>query len=137
MEVCNANQIGEIWVCSDSSVSSFHYSPDTMAQPGQPQPFGACITGYSNQVRYVRTGDLGFLWNGQHLHLQALLKQGQTIASSVVASHSATGSFQLLVLGSMDESFEVQGLLHFYTDVETTIESSHSNVAPQGWYVKQ
>jgi len=54
----------------------------------------------------------------------------------MVASHSATGSFQLFVLGSMDESFEVQGLLHFYLDVETTIESSHSNVAPQGWYVK-
>jgi acyl-CoA synthetase (AMP-forming)/AMP-acid ligase II len=136
MEVCAANQIGEIWVCSDSSVSAYHAPTGAMLQSDQPQPFGACIAGYDNRVRYVRTGDLGFLWNGQQQqHLQSLTNQGQLPAASTQASHSGSGSFQLFVLGSMEDSFEVQGLLHFFVDVETTIEGSHANVAPQGWYV--
>ncbi|KAF9129664.1 hypothetical protein BGW39_003957 [Mortierella sp. 14UC] len=124
MEVCSSNQVGEIWVCSDSSTNGFHYPPGYQPNPMQPQTFGACITGYDSRVRYVRTGDLGFLWNGQQ---QQLAGQGQRNPGQ-----PAVGLFQLFVLGSMDESFQVQGLLHFAADIESTVESSHANVAVQG-----
>ncbi|KAG9067388.1 hypothetical protein KI688_012171 [Linnemannia hyalina] len=124
MEVCTSNQVGEIWVCSDSSTNGFHYPPGYQPNPSQPQPFGACIAGYDSRVRYVRTGDLGFLWNNQH---HQLANQGQWNPGQ-----SAVGLFQLFVLGSLDESFHVQGLLHFAADIESTVESSHANVAAQG-----
>lgn len=76
-------------------------------------------------MRYVRTGDLGFLWNNQQ---HQLANQGQWNPGQ-----SAVGLFQLFVLGSLDESFHVQGLLHFAADIESTVESSHANVAAQGW----
>ncbi|KAF9920557.1 hypothetical protein FBU30_009600 [Linnemannia zychae] len=127
MEVCSSNQVGEIWVCSDSSTNGFHlpagYQPNAM----QPQAFGACITGYDNRVRYVRTGDIGFLWNSQQ---QQVVNQGQWNPGQ-----SAVGLFQLFVLGSIDEAFQVHGLLHFAADIEATIESSHANVAAQGCIV--
>ncbi|KAF9947186.1 hypothetical protein BGZ72_010800 [Mortierella alpina] len=135
-EVCAANQIGEIWVCSDSSANSFHLPPGyVVANPGHPQPFGACISGYDNRVRYVRTGDLGFLWNNQQ---QQLMNQPQwntgpnAQTAAQVNAHATSGSFQLFVLGSMEESFQMHGLLHFAVDVETTVEGSHANVASQG-----
>jgi acyl-CoA synthetase (AMP-forming)/AMP-acid ligase II len=125
MEVCSSNQVGEIWVCSDSSTNGFHYPAGYQSSHSQSQPFGACISGYDSRVRYVRTGDLGFLWNGQQ---HQLANQGQWNPGQ-----SAVGLFQLFVLGSLDESFHVQGLLHFAADIETTVESSHANVATQGW----
>ncbi|KAF9933585.1 hypothetical protein BGZ67_004194 [Mortierella alpina] len=135
-EVCGANQIGEIWVCSDSSANSFHLPPGyVVTNPGHPQPFGACISGYDNRVRYVRTGDLGFLWNSQQ---QQLMNQPQwsngpnAQATAQANAHATSGSFQLFVLGSMEESFQMHGLLHFAVDVETTVEGSHANVASQG-----
>ncbi|KAK5810007.1 hypothetical protein F5H01DRAFT_415049 [Linnemannia elongata] len=124
MEVCTSNQVGEIWVCSDSSTNGFYYPPGYQSNPSQPQPFGACIAGYDSRVRYVRTGDLGFLWNNQQ---HQLANQGQWNPGQ-----SAVGLFQLFVLGSLDESFHVQGLLHFAADIESTVESSHANVAAQG-----
>ncbi|KAG0273108.1 hypothetical protein BGZ95_011100 [Linnemannia exigua] len=124
MEVCTSNQVGEIWVCSDSTTNGFHYPPGYQPNQMQPQPFGACITGYDSRVRYVRTGDLGFLWNSQQHQLAG---QGQRNPGQ-----PAVGLFQLFVLGSMDESFQVQGLLHFAADIESTVESSHANVAVQG-----
>ncbi|KAG0029987.1 hypothetical protein BGZ81_003203 [Podila clonocystis] len=134
LEVCAANQIGEIWVCADSSVSSFNVPAGFPSNPTQPQPFGACITGYDNRVRHIRTGDLGFLWNGQQQHmmqLQALSNQGQRNAAQAQAA-AGSGSFQLFVLGSMQDAFQVHGLLHFAQDIESTAESAHANVAPQG-----
>ncbi|KAG0357767.1 hypothetical protein BG005_003127 [Podila minutissima] len=134
LEICSANQVGEIWVCADSSVNSFNVPAGAPSNPTQSQPFGACITGYDNRVRHVRTGDLGFLWNGQQQHkmqLQALSNQGQRNAAQASAA-AGSGSFQLFVLGSMQDAFQVHGLLHFAQDIESTAESAHANVAPQG-----
>jgi acyl-CoA synthetase (AMP-forming)/AMP-acid ligase II len=132
LEVCAANQVGEIWVCSDSSVNSFHTPAGYPVNPTHPQPFNACITGYDPRVRYVRTGDLGFLWNGQQ---QQILQRHQSVAgrSQWTQNSAGSGSFQLFVLGRIDESFQIHGLLHFSADVEATVEGSHANVANQGW----
>ncbi|KAG0219815.1 hypothetical protein B0O80DRAFT_489031 [Mortierella sp. GBAus27b] len=130
-EVCAGNQIGEVWVCSDSSITSFHVPAGHTNSPSHPQPFNACITGYDPRVRYVRTGDLGFLWNGQQQQQQVLQRQ-QSILGRNQASHAGSGSFQLFILGRLDESFQVHGLLHFSADVEATVEGSHANVSNQG-----
>lgn len=122
-------------MCADSSVNSFNIPAGFPPNPVQPQPFGACITGYDNRVRYVRTGDLGFLWNGQQQHmmqLQALANLGQRNTAQASAA-AGSGSFQLFVLGSMQDAFQVHGLLHFAQDIESTAEGAHANVAPQGW----
>ncbi|KAG0327642.1 hypothetical protein BGZ99_007223 [Dissophora globulifera] len=130
-EVCPANQIGEIWVCSDASINSFHIPAGFVSNPSHPQPFNACITGYDSRVKYVRTGDLGFLWNGQQHHLlqrqHSLSQQGQWSTAQ-----AGSGSFPLFVLGSLEDSFQMHGLLHFSVDIEATVESSHANVAQQG-----
>ncbi|KAG0349618.1 hypothetical protein BG004_000024 [Podila humilis] len=131
-EVCSANQIGEIWIQADSCVSSFHTPAGFTSNAAQ--SFSACIAGYDSRSRYVRTGDLGFLWNGQQQHLmqlQALANQGQRNALQVSAA-AGSGSFQLFVLGSMHDAFQVHGLLHFAQDIESTAEGAHANVAPQG-----
>ncbi|KAF9355344.1 hypothetical protein BGX26_006687 [Mortierella sp. AD094] len=129
LEVCAANQIGEIWVCSDSSVNSFYNPPGFPNNSTYPQPFNACIAGYDPRFRYIRTGDLGFLWNGQQHQLQRQLSQANPGHQT---GQVGTGSFQLFVLGRLEESFQVQGLLHFSVDIESTVESSHANVATQG-----
>ncbi|KAI1317649.1 hypothetical protein EDD11_008077 [Mortierella claussenii] len=134
LEVCAANQIGEIWICSDSSANSFHVAPGMTINASQPQSFNANITGYDSRVRYVRTGDVGFLWNSQEqkllLRQHSLSKQGSWNATQ--ASHAGSGSFHLFVLGRMNASFQMYGLLHFSADIEATVESSHANVAVQG-----
>ncbi|KAF8985955.1 hypothetical protein BGZ46_000041 [Entomortierella lignicola] len=129
LEVCAANQIGEIWVCSDSSVNSFYHPPGFPKSPAYPQPFNASIAGYDPRYRYVRTGDVGFLWNGQQHQLHR--QQSQIIQNNQIGQ-IGTGSFQLFVLGRLEESFQVQGLLHFSADIEATVESAHANVATQG-----
>ncbi|KAG0366978.1 hypothetical protein BGZ54_004599 [Gamsiella multidivaricata] len=132
-EVCAANQIGEIWICSDASINSFHVPTGFTSNPTHPQPFNACITGYDSRVKYVRTGDLGFLWNGQQQQLlmrqHSLSQQGQWPGAQ---TNMGSGSFQLFVLGRLEDSFQFQGLLHFAVDIEATVESSHANVAAQG-----
>ncbi|KAF9433948.1 hypothetical protein BGZ76_008786 [Entomortierella beljakovae] len=126
-EVCAANQIGEIWVHSDSSMNAFYHPPGLSNSASYPQPFNACISGYDTRYRYIRTGDLGFLWNGQQQQ-----QQQQQMNQGVQHNQTGSSSYQLFVLGKLEESFQVQGLLHFAVDIETTVESSHANVAPQG-----
>lgn len=66
---------------------------------------------------YVRTGEIGFLWN----YATPEFNGGQPTSL-------------LFVLGPIGETFEVQGLLHFPVDVEKTIEGAHPNFAPGGRY---
>lgn len=69
---------------------------------------------------YVRTGEIGFLWN----YATPEFNGGQPTSL-------------LFVLGPIGETVEVQGLLHFPVDVEKTIEGAHSNFAPGGSIVFQ
>jgi len=64
---------------------------------------------------YVRTGEIGFLWN---------------YADDEFYNGRATSL--LFVLGSIGETFEVNGLLHFPMDVEKTIEKAHPKIASGG-----
>ncbi|KAI8601416.1 hypothetical protein EDD21DRAFT_374495 [Dissophora ornata] len=71
-------------------------------------------------MRYVRTGEVGFLWN---------------YADENFNGGRATSL--LFVLGPIAETFEVNGLMHFPADIEATIERAHPNIAPSGSIVFQ
>ncbi|KAF9968149.1 hypothetical protein BGZ73_000242 [Actinomortierella ambigua] len=129
-EICPINQVGEIWICADSTVNQFYgHTVQAAINAGNYSylPFNACAN-YDQRVRYVRTGDLGFVWNAQLYHLQQ--HQGQQPQG--IVGHHHHHLQQLFVLGSMASSFQVNGLLHFATDIEATVESAHANVASQG-----
>ena len=67
----------------------------------------------------MRTGDLGFLHN----------------VSRAVGPGGALVDMQtLFVLGSIGESFEVNGLNHFPMDIERTIEKSDRRICRAGRY---
>ncbi|KAF9897241.1 hypothetical protein BX616_005938, partial [Lobosporangium transversale] len=148
-EICLSREIGEIWVSSDANVQSFQ-SPGraherslsnpqnmiasrTMAmttavngsadkptgEPVSPSDvnsrYNVTIAGGDARISYVRTGEVGFLWN-----------------YSKESFNGGKPTSLLFVLGSIGETFEVNGLMHFPKDIEATIERSHPNVAPNG-----
>lgn len=147
-EICHSGEIGEIWVLSEANVQEYAVVISPLAVEArsdstssmidlQASRFNASIMyrgcsgsnstittanetthdgGDSSSMRgYVRTGEIGFLWN----YADKNFNNGQ--ATSL-----------LFVLGSIGETFEVNGLLHFPIDVEATIEKSHPNIASGG-----
>lgn len=88
---CPAQRIGEIWLRGPSIATRYWHTPDTQATT-----FGATIAGEDART-YFRTGDLGFVHEGQ-LYLTGRLKD-------------------LLILN---------GVNHAPQDIEWTIERCHS-----------
>lgn len=71
-------------------------------------------------IRYVRTGDLGFLHS----------------VSRPIGPGGALVDMQVLfVLGSVGDTLDVNGLNHFPPDIEASVERCHRNIVPNGWYV--
>ncbi|KAF9432479.1 hypothetical protein BGZ76_010766 [Entomortierella beljakovae] len=161
-ELCLSREIGEIWVSSEANVQG-HTPPispliieadpssvdsilginarrfsatiasadgvmagnSSTSSLSNANPEAGNITNANNDVRitaksYVRTGEIGFLWNYAHENFNG----GQPTSL-------------LFVLGSIGETFEVNGLIHFPMDVEATIEKSHPNIAPSGSIIFQ
>jgi acyl-CoA synthetase (AMP-forming)/AMP-acid ligase II len=120
-ETCILSRIGEfgeIWVESDANVKGFYFSRD----PFDAARMAARIVDGDRRITYARTGDLGFLHN----------------VSRPVGPGGAIVDMQtLFILGSIGETFEVNGLNHFPMDIERTIERSHRKVARAGRYVPQ
>lgn len=146
-ELCLSGEIGEIWVLSEANVQAYPTAISPLAVEAssssassimelQTSRFNASIVcggdsgddtfdaandstggfaGDGTMRGYVRTGEVGFLWS----HASEKFNNGQ--ATSL-----------LFVLGSIGETFEVNGLLHFPMDVEATIEKAHPNVASGG-----
>ncbi|KAI1926040.1 hypothetical protein LOZ12_000533 [Ophidiomyces ophidiicola] len=111
-------EYGEIWVQSDACAKSFYGSK----QEFDSERFrGRTVDGDPDAV-YVRTGDLGFL----HTVTRPIGPGGQPVEMQV-----------LFVLGSIGETFEVNGLNHFPMDIEQTIEKSHRNIVKGGSAVFQ
>lgn len=111
--MCCVGEYGEIWVSSEANVKSFYGSKDkTDIERFQ----GVLAKGNPNDV-YVRTGDLGFLYNIQRpLGPGGLLIEVQS----------------LFVLGSIGNTFEIDGLLYFPVDIESSVERCHKNITPGG-----
>lgn len=111
--LCSDGEFGEIWVDSEACVKAFYGSRDafdvirfdgrTLEDPS---------------ISYVRTGDLGFLHS----------------VSRPIGPGGAQVDMQVLfVLGSVGETFEINGLNHFPMDIEHSVERSHRNIVPGGW----
>jgi acyl-CoA synthetase (AMP-forming)/AMP-acid ligase II len=114
--LCHDGEYGEVWVDSEACVKSFYGSKD----PFDFERFdGRTIDGDPN-VQYVRTGDLGFLYN----------------VCRPIGPNGAPVDMQVLfVLGSIGETFEINGLSHFPVDIERSVEKCHRNIVAGGWYV--
>ncbi|KAI9252635.1 hypothetical protein BY458DRAFT_443701 [Sporodiniella umbellata] len=102
--ICPSHMIGEIWVSSDSNIKG----ADSVVQGGD------------TRIKYMRTGDLGFLWD-VHRQGTGQVEEGQC----------------LYVLGSLDEVIMSKGLIHFALDLEETVETFTSNIVTDGCYVVQ
>ncbi|OCL14650.1 acetyl-CoA synthetase-like protein [Glonium stellatum] len=116
--LCLVGEYGEIWVQSEANAHSFYGSKELL----DAERFnGRTVDGDPN-VHYVRTGDLGFLHN----------------VSRPIGPGGALVEMQILfVLGSVGDTFEVNGLCHFSMDIENSVERCHRNIVPGGCAVFQ
>ncbi|KAI8645825.1 hypothetical protein BD408DRAFT_337893 [Parasitella parasitica] len=116
--LCPSHVMGEIWVSSDSNVKGVYNSSIDYTNI-----FEATIQGTDPRIKYMRTGDVGFLWNvtRKAMGAQAPGEEGQC----------------LYVLGHIDEIITSKGLLHFAVDIEETVENCHADVLGEGCYAIQ
>ncbi|EON97844.1 putative acyl- ligase protein [Phaeoacremonium minimum UCRPA7] len=116
--LCSDGEYGEIWVDSEACVKSFYGSKDAF----DAERFDGRTVDGDPTIRYVRTGDLGFLHN----------------VSRPIGPGGAQVDMQVLfVLGSIGETFEINGLSHFPMDIESSVERCHRNIVPGGCAVFQ
>ncbi|BAY66407.1 amino acid adenylation [Calothrix brevissima NIES-22] len=87
---CAANEVGEIWV-KGSSVTLGYWNSKEQTQ----QTFQAYLKD-SGEGSFLRTGDLGFLWNGE-----------------------------LYITGRLKDLIVIRGRNHYPQDIEKTVEQSH------------
>lgn len=118
--LCRVGEFGEIWVYSEGSVSSFSKSRDQFSS----DRFCGVLQepDIAKDVRYIRTGDLGFL---------------HTLEKATAGSMQLVELQTLFVLGTISETLEVLGLHHFPADIETSIENAHAALVRGGAAVFQ
>lgn len=117
-QLCHEGEYGEIWVESEACAPAFYMSKD----PFDAERFDGRTVDGDPSIRYVRTGDLGFLHN----------------VSRPIGPNGAQVDMQVLfVLGSIGETFEINGLSHFPMDIEMSVEKCHRNIVPEGCAVFQ
>lgn len=90
---CSENQVGEIWL-KDASVASGYWGKPELSE----SHFAAHIAG-TQEGPFLRTGDLGFLRNGE-----------------------------LFVTGRIKDIIIVRGSNYYPHDIEESVENSHANV---------
>lgn len=117
-QLCHIGEYGEIWVQSEACAKSFYMSRQAFDE----ERFNGRITAGDPNAAYVRTGDLGFLHN---------------VTRPIGANNQPVEMQILFVLGSVGETFEVNGLNHFPLDIENSVEKSHRNITPGGCAVFQ
>lgn len=92
---CDSNQVGEIWV-SGSSVAQGYWNRPEETQ----RTFNAYLAD-TGEGPYLRTGDLGFLQNGE-----------------------------LFLTGRLKDVIIIRGRNHYPQDIEWTVEHSHPSLRP-------
>lgn len=92
---CQTEQVGEIWVASESIAAGYWERPETSRET-----FQAALKD-TGEGPYLRTGDLGFLQNGE-----------------------------LFVTGRIDDLMIVRGQNYYPQDIELTVEKSHPALRP-------
>ncbi len=92
---CSTGEVGEIWVAGPSVAGGYWNQPDVTAHTFQAQLAG------NGQETFLRTGDLGFLHDGE-----------------------------LYVTGRLKDLIIIRGLNHYPQDIEQTAELSHAALRP-------
>ncbi|KAK5134497.1 hypothetical protein LTR08_006414 [Meristemomyces frigidus] len=116
--LCLVGEFGEVWVQSEANADSFYGTKDAF----DAERFNGRTVDGDPGVRYVRTGDLGFL----HTVSRPIGPGGNLVEMQV-----------LFVLGGIGETFEVCGLQHFPMDVEASVERCHRAIARGGCAIFQ
>ncbi|KAJ5167432.1 uncharacterized protein N7482_006213 [Penicillium canariense] len=116
--LAHVGEYGEIWVQSDACAQGFYRSK----QEFDAERMNGRVADGDPGVPYVRTGDLGFL----HTVTRPIGPGGQPVEMQV-----------LFVLGSIGETFEVNGLNHFPMDIENSVERCHRNIVNGGCAIFQ
>ncbi|KAJ6148739.1 hypothetical protein N7497_010721 [Penicillium chrysogenum] len=111
--LAHVGEYGEIWVQSDACAQGFYKSK----QDFDAERLNGRVADGDPSVPYVRTGDLGFL----HTVTRPIGPGGQPVDMQV-----------LFLLGSIGETFEVNGLNHFPMDIENSVENCHRNIVNGG-----
>ncbi|HEY1349799.1 MAG TPA: fatty acyl-AMP ligase [Ktedonobacteraceae bacterium] len=93
-QVCAPEQIGEIWICGDNAAQGYWNDQECSRQT-----MGATIAGETGH--YVRSGDLGFLKDGE-----------------------------LFIAGRIKDVIIIDGRNHYPQDIEYTVERSHAALRP-------
>lgn len=97
LEICDVNEVGEIWVRGPSVASGYWNKPSE-----SDHTFRACLA-TTNEGPFLRTGDLGFLLEGE-----------------------------LFVTGRLKDLIIIDGNNHYPQDIEKTVENSHPAIRPAG-----
>ncbi len=92
---CQPQEVGEIWVAGDSVAQGYWNQPELTQKTFQAH------TNNSKAGAFLRTGDLGFMLDGE-----------------------------LYVTGRLKDVIIIRGRNHYPTDIESTVESSHEALAP-------
>ncbi|CAK7271255.1 hypothetical protein SEPCBS57363_004524 [Sporothrix epigloea] len=116
--LCFDGEFGEIWVDSEACVKSFYGSRDAFDR----ERFDGHTADGDPNIRYVRTGDLGFL---------------HSVSRPIGPSGAQVDMQVLFVLGSIGETFDINGLSHFPMDIENSVERCHRIIVPGGCAVFQ
>ena len=91
-----SGEVGEIWLAGPSVAGGYWNQPEATEQT-----FHARLAGDTSCDEYLRTGDLGFIHNGE-----------------------------LYVTGRLKDLIIIRGLNHYPQDIEQTVEQSHALVRP-------
>lgn len=94
---CNPDEIGEIWVSGPSKARGYWNQPEVSAEV-----FQARLAG-SDELSFLRTGDLGFVRFGE-----------------------------VFVAGRLKDMIIIRGQNHYPQDIELTAERSHPALRPNG-----
>ena len=97
LEKCASNQVGEIWVAGPSVARGYRGLPDETSKT-----FNAYLKD-TGEGPFMRTGDLGFLHDGE-----------------------------LFVTGRLKDLIIIHGSNHYPQDIELTVESAHIALQPGG-----
>ncbi len=112
--LCHIGEYGEIWVQSEACANAFYGSKEEF----DAERFNGRTADGDQNVRYVRTGDLGFM----HNVMRPIGPNDQPVEMQV-----------LFLLGGIGETFEINGLNHFPVDIEASVEKCHRNIVRGGW----
>ncbi|ODQ64929.1 acetyl-CoA synthetase-like protein [Nadsonia fulvescens var. elongata DSM 6958] len=123
--LCKVGEYGEIWVWSEANASGFYDSanPKSLADEFDLERLSGNIIDGNPDIKYIRTGDLGFLHN---------------VSKVIGNGESQMMEFQtLFVLGNIGDTFEAFGLNHFPIDIENSVQKCHKNITNGGCAIFQ